>query len=105
MRALRFAVVLLVASGCGNPQPAQIDSGTAAPNSLSYSANPAVYTKGAAITANTPSSGGGAVVSYSVAPSLPLGLSLDTSSGVITGTPTAISATADYAVTATNSGG
>jgi len=40
----------------------------APPSALAYSANPAIYTKSAAITANSPSSSGGAVVSYSVHP-------------------------------------
>ena len=61
--------------------------------------------KGLAIPANTPSNSGGAVVSYSVSPVLPAGLSLDTSTGVINGTPTALTAFASYTVTATNTGG
>ena len=76
-----------------------------APSGLSYTNNPAIYTKGVTITNNSPSSTGGAVVSYSITPSLPAGLSLDTASGVISGTPTAVSAATDYTVTATNSGG
>ncbi len=76
-----------------------------APSGLSYTNNPAIYTKGVTITNNSPSSTGGAVVSYSITPSLPAGLSLDTASGVISGTPTALSAATDYTVTATNSGG
>ncbi|MFN8273797.1 MAG: putative Ig domain-containing protein [Flavobacteriaceae bacterium] len=36
---------------------------------------------------------------------MPVGLSFNTNSGVISGTPTAVSATAIYTVTATNSGG
>src|SRR5205807_488268 len=66
---------------------------------------PATYTKGTAITNNTPSSSGGAVVSYSVSPALPTGLACSGSTGVISGTPTALSAATDYTVTATNSGG
>lgn len=77
----------------------------APPSSLVYTAGTATYTKGVAITPNTPSSGGGAVVSYSVSPSLPAGLSLSTSTGVISGTPIAVAASASYTVTATNSGG
>jgi hypothetical protein len=77
----------------------------AAPSSLVYSSNPGIYTKGVAITPNTPGHGGGAVTSYSVSPGLPAGLSLSTSTGVIDGTPTAITASANYMVTATNSGG
>ncbi len=75
------------------------------PSALAYSANPATYTVGTAIAANTPSNSGGAIVSYSVSPALPAGLSLNTSTGVITGTPTAITATATYTVTGTNTGG
>jgi hypothetical protein len=76
-----------------------------APTSLTYSTNPATYTKGQTITNNTPSSGGGAVISYSISPALPAGLSFNTSTGVISGTPTAISPATSYTVTASNSGG
>ncbi len=76
-----------------------------APASLSYTLISATYTKGVAITSNSPSSSGGAVISYSVSPALPTGLSLSTTTGVITGTPTAVAATATYTVTATNTGG
>ncbi|HET8541760.1 MAG TPA: putative Ig domain-containing protein [Anaeromyxobacter sp.] len=75
------------------------------PSNLGYSANPATYTVGIAIAANAPSSTGGAVVSYSVSPDLPAGLALDPSTGVIAGTPTAVTATASHVVTAANSGG
>jgi hypothetical protein len=76
-----------------------------APSSLVYSTNPAVYTKGSAITANSPTAAGGTVISYAVAPALPAGLALNTTTGVITGTPTALAAVAVHVVTATNSGG
>jgi uncharacterized repeat protein (TIGR01451 family) len=75
------------------------------PSGLTYSSNPAVYTKGVAIPANTPSHSGGAIVSYAVSPPLPAGLSLNTTTGVITGTPTAITPPGTYTVTGTNSGG
>ncbi len=76
-----------------------------APTSLTYSANPAVYTRGSVIAANHPSNAGGAVVFYSISPTLPSGLSLKSNTGVITGTPTVISPATDYIVTAQNSGG
>jgi len=75
------------------------------PAALAYSANPAVYTLGVAIASNSPANGGGAVVSYAVAPALPAGLALDATTGVISGTPTALSPAASYTVTATNLGG
>src|SRR5438128_243775 len=37
-----------------------------APSSLAYAKNPAVYTRGYAITPNTPTSAGGAVTSYAI---------------------------------------
>jgi subtilisin-like proprotein convertase family protein len=77
----------------------------AAPSALSYSSNPATYTTGSAITDNRPTSSGGAVVSYAVSPALPTGLTLNTSTGVISGTPTTLATAADYTVTATNTGG
>ena len=48
----------------------------AAPTSLVYSTNPAIYSKGTAIADNIPSHGGGEVTSYGVSPALPAGLSL-----------------------------
>ena len=76
------------------------------PTGLVYSAPNPSYTPGIAITDNTPTSGGGAVVSYSIAPSLPAGLSFDTTTGVISGTPTAgLNSAVVYTVTALNSGG
>ena len=76
-----------------------------APSSISYSPNSFTLTKGTAMTAVTPSSSGGPVTSWSVSPSLPAGLSLDTSTGEISGTPTAITSSASYTITASNTGG
>lgn len=47
----------------------------------------------------------GTVTSYSISPALSSGLTLDTTSGAISGTPTAMMAQTTYTVTATNSGG
>jgi hypothetical protein len=76
-----------------------------APSSLSYSSNPATYTKDAVIPDNTPTSSGGAVVSYAVSPALPTGLTLNTSTGIISGAPTTLATAVDYTVTASNTGG
>ena len=48
-------------------------------------------------------SGGTAVYSYSVSPSLPSGLVLSTSTGAVSGTPTVTSSTGTYTVTITDS--
>jgi len=75
------------------------------PSALRYPASPAVYTLGQAIADAVPSSSGGQVVSYSIAPAIPDGLRLGASTGVISGTPAVLSPAATYTVTATNSGG
>ena len=76
-----------------------------APSSLSYSPSSFTLTKGTAMTAVTPTANGGPVVSYSVLPSLPLGLSIDSTTGEISGTPSAVTSSASYTITATNTGG
>ena len=57
------------------------------------------------ITSNQPSNGGGTATSYSVSPALPVGLSLSSSTGIISGTPTVAVAAAGYVVTASNTSG
>ena len=74
-----------------------------APTALSYT-TPNVFTVGTAITNLSPSVTGN-VTSFSISPSLPAGLNFNTTTGVISGTPTAVSAMNGYTVTATNSGG
>jgi hypothetical protein len=103
-RVLSVLAALCVACGSGSGTDGGTGSVTA-PSGLTYSTNPALYTVGNTITPNNPSSTGGAVASYSVAPGLPAGLALDTASGVISGKPTAAAAQATYKVTASNSGG
>ena len=73
--------------GCGNN-----GGGGSGPSALSYSARAAVFTKGVAITPDNPTTSGGAVTGYSVSPALPAGLSLNTSTGVVSGTPTVVAA-------------
>jgi hypothetical protein len=73
------------------------------PTNLSYS-SPTSATVAAAITPLSPTVTG-AVTSYSVAPALPPGLSLNASTGVISGTPTVTTVSATYLITASNSGG
>jgi hypothetical protein len=72
------------------------------PSALSYT-SPQTYNVGTAITPLTPTVTG-TVTSYGVTPALPAGLSLDATTGGISGTPTAPSR-ATHTVTATNAGG
>jgi hypothetical protein len=77
----------------------------AAPAGLSYTPGTTVYTVETTIPANVPTSTGGAVNLYSVSPALPAGVTLDHATGIISGTPTVVSATANYTVTASNPAG
>ncbi len=78
--------------------------GVAAPSGLSYGTNPASYAEDSAISTNS-ATVTGTGITFSVSPALPTGLSLNASTGAITGTPTTPTASAVYVVTATNSGG
>jgi hypothetical protein len=72
---------------------------------ISYSPSTLDLATSVAMPTLTPSNTGGTVASWSVSPSLPTGLSLNTSTGVITGTPTADTASSNYIITATNASG
>jgi hypothetical protein len=73
--------------------------------SISYASSYYSFTNGVAARTITPSHSGGAVVSWSVKPALPPGLTLGSSDGTISGTPTAGAAPAPYVISASNSGG
>ncbi len=98
-----MAGVLLVNLGCGGGGSSAPE--VKAPTNLTYATNPAVFTLGQAITNDVPSSSGGAPTRYAVSPALPAGLTLDSTSGVLGGTPSAITPKATYTVTASNTAG
>ena len=70
--------------------------------SISYSTQSYTFTQGQAATTVSPANAGGAVTSWSVSPALPAGLTLNTSSGVISGTPTSSQSATTFTVTAGN---
>lgn len=73
---------------------------------ISYSSKPYVFVEsGTAISTLTPSNSGGAATSWSIDTPLPTGLSFNTSTGVISGTPTQSGICTTYTVTATNADG
>jgi hypothetical protein len=72
--------------------------------SISYN-SPSNFTVGTAIASLNPTSTGGTAISYTVSPSLPMGLNMNTATGVISGTPNVASVAATYMVTAANGGG
>jgi hypothetical protein len=74
-----------------------------APDGLDYLDRSVIYPTNASITPNTPISTGGEITQYSVSPALPAGLAMDPQTGIITGIPTAVTASAVYTVTGANS--
>ena len=96
---LSAVAAMLFLASCGS------SGGGTQPPMLSYATPNAIYTKGTAIPPNTPTDSGGATSSYAVTPALPAGLSLNPATGVVSGTPTAVTAQAVYTVTASNAGG
>ena len=75
------------------------------PTTLSYPHNPVSYLLNTPIPPNIPINSGGSVVSYALAQSLPMGLTLDPLSGTISGTPTTLTTQENYFIVGTNSGG
>jgi len=79
---------------------------TVKPPNISY-AGSSSFTTGAVIASLMPVNTGGVVQTsgYSISPALPAGLSFDSNTGIISGTPAAQSIPVAYTITATNSGG
>ena len=81
--------------GSGNTTPAP--SGLSYPSPPAFTANVAITALGPTVTET--------VSRYTVSPTLPAGLSINAATGVISGTPTTVTARASYTVTASNAGG
>ena len=75
------------------------------PTALSYSSPSNIFTVGSPIVNNIPTNTGGVIASYSVYPSLPSGLTMNTSTGIISGTLTEGTVQTEYIITGTNTGG
>src|SRR5690606_19064242 len=71
---------------------------------FSYTTVVDTFRVGEAVTKNKTSTGG-PITSWSISPALPAGLVFNTTTGNISGTPTAASAAANYTVTATGTYG
>ena len=109
LKLLTVLLGVLAIAGSGCAKKGQEKSAEALENSppatLAYSTNPAAYTIDQKITPNTLSTEGGEIRSASIARALPDGLTFNATNGEITGTPTAITPSAEYIVTASNGNG
>jgi hypothetical protein len=115
LRRVRVCTILLAAlpgffalAGCGGSGGGGSGGGSSGsdqrsgspPSGLSYR-SPITFVQGIPATAQWPTVTG-SVDSYTVAPSLPAGLSLDGNNGAISGTPTGVVPWAVYSITARN---
>ena len=104
---MKFPLVCLFSLGlaaCGGGGSGGGSGGTiTAPSGLSYP-SPQTAVAGTAITPVNPTVTG-TVSSYSVTPALPAGLTLNATTGLISGTPGAATPAATYTITAQNAGG
>ncbi len=83
----------------------QVTGAVTAPGALMYSSTSITAVAGFPIVPDLPATSGGAITSYTVTPALPPGLTLNSSTGVISGTPTAGAEAATYVVDGANSAG
>jgi LysM repeat protein len=75
---------------------------TLAAPAFTLSASSESKAQNTAITGYTIGSTGGAIASYSISPSAPAGTSFNTSTGLLSGTPTTVQSATTYTITATN---
>lgn len=93
------ALAMLSACGGSSREPV-------APTALSYDTDQALYVVGEPIPPNRARlTGDSGTTTFAVAPALPGGLSLDSRTGLMAGTPTTLQRQTGYTVTASNGGG
>jgi hypothetical protein len=97
-RVLALVAVLIASCGGGGG-----GGPPAAPSGVRYASAPA-FVIGHPIAPLTPTVIG-TVTQYSASPALPAGLSINATTGVISGTPTVLAPLASYTITASNAGG
>jgi len=75
------------------------------PPNISYSPSSETWTQYVAISTYSPTNTGGSATTWSISPTQPTGISFNSSTGVMTGTPYVTQGSTGYVVTATNSAG
>jgi hypothetical protein len=102
-----FTVQAINANGTASPSALSnqvMTSALTAPD-ITLSVTTETTTLGSAISGYAVSNAGGAVASYTLSPSVSNGLSYNTSTGLLSGTPSAVAASVTYTITATNTAG
>ncbi|NHM05529.1 beta strand repeat-containing protein, partial [Flavobacterium celericrescens] len=95
-----YTVTVTDANGC---EISQLFTITAIPDpNISYAQSAYTLFSGNTITPITPSNSGGAVTSWTISPALPLGLTINASTGIISGTPADGFNNTTYTITGTN---
>jgi len=95
-----LSVTATNACGAGTPQLFTITVNPS--SSIAYSASTYTFERNKAITSFQPTSSGGTLSNYRINPALPTGLSINSTTGAISGTPTILSAATTYTVAATS---
>ena len=101
--AYTFTVKATNSIGTSNASSASasITTNVAAP-AFTLSSSSESKTVNTAISSYTISSTGGTIASYAISPAAPAGLTFNTTTGLLTGTPTEVAAATAYTITATN---
>jgi gliding motility-associated-like protein len=102
-----YNVTLVYQDGFGNPAATTTNTNiqTLAPPSISFAQSSYTGLVNVAMTTIVSTNTGGVISSYSISPALPNGLVFNTTTGSISGTPTATQAAINYTITATNAAG
>jgi hypothetical protein len=103
--AATYTISAMPSGGTSVSSSLSITVNDVAPSQISYGASRFTFSANIASSTLTPKAAGGTVVSWSINPALPAGLTFSTADGSISGTPSTASAFAPYVVTAQNTGG